>query len=193
MLLLGATKWIGGHGTTIGGVIIDSGKFPWNNGKFPGFTEPSPDYHGRIYWEQFGNNSYLIKARSEVMRNIGACQNPFGSFLLLQGIETLSLRVGRQSENALKLSKWLELRDDIEWVSYPGLESHPYHENAKKYMENGFGCCLTFGIKGGTESANLFIDSLKLARYIYYLFLFYFIYFYLFILFYLFLLFYLFI
>jgi len=159
-----ATKWIGGHGTTIGGVIVDGGRFPWNNGKFPMFTDPSPGYHGIKFWETFGNMSFIIKARTEVLRDIGACQNPFGAFLLLQGIETLSLRVQRQADNALSLARWLEEHDCVSWVSYPGLESHPYHENAKKYMRNGFGCILAFGIKGGIEAGNKFIDSLNLAR-----------------------------
>ncbi|CAG8810598.1 26366_t:CDS:2, partial [Dentiscutata erythropus] len=159
-----ATKWIGGHGTTIGGVIVDSGKFPWNNGKFPSFTEPAPGYHGLRYWEACGSNSFIVKARAEVMRDIGACQNPFGAFLLLEGIETLSLRVERQAENSLKLARWLEtLTDVVSWVSYPGLESHSYHTNAKKYMRNGFGCVLCFGVKGGVKAGCLFIDSLKLV------------------------------
>ena len=162
--LSGATKWIGGHGTTIGGVIVDAGKFLWNNGRFPGFTEPSPDYHGLVYWDQFGYNSFIMKARLEIMRNVGACQNPFGGFLLIQGLETLSLRIHRQAENALELARWLESRDDVLWVSYPGLESHPYHENAKKYMQNGFGCVLAFGIKGGATVGAAFIDALQLAR-----------------------------
>ncbi|CAG8519151.1 9319_t:CDS:2 [Diversispora eburnea] len=149
-----ATKWIGGHGTTIGGVIVDGGKFPWNNGKFPSFTEPSPSYHGLKIWDAYGNKSFNIKARSEILRDIGACQNPFGAFLLIQGLETLSLRVQRQAENSLILAKWLEtLHDVVSWVSYPGLESHPYHENAKKYLTNGFGCALCFGVINGVEAS----------------------------------------
>ena len=159
-----ATKWIGGHGTTIGGVIVDGGKFPWNNGRFPGFTEPSPGYHGRVYWDEFGYKSFAIKARAEILRDIGPCQNPFGAFLLLQGLETLSLRVHRQAENSLELARWLESRDDVAWVSCPGLESHPYHENAKKYMRNGFGCGLTFGVKGDLNAGAAFVDALKFAR-----------------------------
>ncbi|GES73220.1 O-acetylhomoserine aminocarboxypropyltransferase/cysteine synthase [Rhizophagus clarus] len=162
----GATKWIGGHGTTIGGVIVDAGKFPWNNGRFLGFTEPSPDYHGLVYWDQFGYNSFITKARLEIIRNVGACQYPFGGFLLIQGLETLSLRVHRQAENALELARWLESRDDVLWVSYPGLESHLYHQNAKKYMRNGFGCVLTFGVKGGSKAGPAFIDELKLASHL---------------------------
>ncbi|CAG8644653.1 10979_t:CDS:2 [Gigaspora margarita] len=162
-----ATKWICGHGTTIGGVIVDSGKFPWNNGKFPSFTEPAPGYHGMLYWETFGKNSFIAKARIEALRDIGACQNPFGAFLLLQGIETLSLRVERQAENSLKLARWLEtLTDVVTWVLYPGLESHPSHMNAKKYMRNGFGCVLCFGVKGGIKAGRLFLDSLKLTSYL---------------------------
>ncbi|PKK69036.1 O-acetylhomoserine/O-acetylserine sulfhydrylase [Rhizophagus irregularis] len=161
-----ATKWIGGHGTTIGGVIIDGGKFPWNNGKFPIFTNPCTDYHGLICWDTFGYNSFTMKARLEIMRNIGPCQNPFGSFLLIQGLETLSLRVHRQAENALELARWLESRDDVLWVSYPGLESHPYHKNAKKYMRNGFGCVLAFGVKGDANIGDAFIDALQLASHL---------------------------
>ncbi|RIB17690.1 O-acetylhomoserine/O-acetylserine sulfhydrylase [Gigaspora rosea] len=162
-----ATKWIGGHGTTIGGVIVDGGSFPWNNDKFPYFTEPAPGYHGLLYWETFGKNSFIAKARLEGLRNIGACQNPFGAFLLLQGIETLSLRVERQAENSLKLARWLEtLTDVVTCVSYPGLESHPSHTNAKKYMRNGFGCALCFGVKGGIKAGCLFLDSLKLTSYL---------------------------
>ncbi|CAG8644094.1 11658_t:CDS:2 [Ambispora leptoticha] len=158
-----ATKWIGGHGTTIGGVIIDSGKFPWNNGKFPEFTEPAEGYHGLKYWDVFGNISFAIKARVEILRDLGPAQNPFGAFLLLQGLETLSLRVQRHVDNALELAKWLENHSDVAWVAYPGLESHPYYGNAKKYLKNGFGGVLSFGIKGGEKNGALFVDSLELA------------------------------
>ncbi|CAG8623566.1 5172_t:CDS:2 [Ambispora gerdemannii] len=158
-----ATKWIGGHGTTIGGVIVDSGKFPWNNGKFPEFTEPAEGYHGLKYWDVFGNASFAIKARVEILRDLGPAQNPFGAFLLLQGLETLSLRVQRHVDNTLELARWLENHPNVAWVSYPGLESHPYHENAKKYLKNGFGGVLSFGIKGGEKAGALFVDSLELA------------------------------
>nr|CAG8462082.1 15584_t:CDS:2 [Entrophospora candida]CAG8525102.1 7103_t:CDS:2 [Entrophospora candida] len=158
-----STKWIGGHGTTVGGVIIDSGKFPWNNGKFPDFTKQSPN---GFSWGKFGPLAFITKARMEVLADIGACQNPFGSFLTLQGIETLSLRVDRQAENSMKLARWLESHELVSWVSYPGLESHAYHKNAKKYMRNGFGCVLAFGIKGGYDPSVVFIDSVKLVSHL---------------------------
>jgi len=165
-----ATKWIGGHGTSIGGVVVDSGKFNWGNGKFPIFTEPSPAYHGLKFWDvfgtpgPFGNIAFAIRARVEGLRDIGAAISPFNSFLLLQGLETLSLRVERHNENALKLAQWLERHPQIEWVSYPGLSSHPNHANAKKYLRNGlFGSVLVFGIKGGVEAGKQFVNNVKLA------------------------------
>ncbi|CEP15677.1 hypothetical protein [Parasitella parasitica] len=158
-----ATKWIGGHGTTIGGVAIDSGKFDWANGRFPQFTEPSEGYHGMVFTEAFGNLAFAGRFRTEGVRDIGACQNPFAAFLLLQGVETLSLRVERTVANALELARWLEKRDDVKWVSYPGLESHPYHQRAKKYLKRGFGGVLTFGVKGDSK---LFINSMKLASHL---------------------------
>lgn len=168
-----ATKWIGGHGTTIGGVIVDAGTFPWDNGKFPTFTEPSPGYHGLNFWEAFGpsgvlgaNVAFIIRARVEGLRDLGPCQNPFGSFLLLQGLETLSLRVQRSCDNALALAKWLGERSEVSWVSYAGLESHPYHATAKKYLNNGFGAVLSFGIKGGAEAGQSFVDNLKIISHL---------------------------
>ncbi|KAI8884626.1 O-acetylhomoserine ami [Backusella circina FSU 941] len=158
-----ATKWIGGHGTTIGGVVIDAGKFDWNNGKFPDFTEPSPGYHGLKFWETFGKLAFTFRLKTESLRDIGACQSPFGSFLLLQGLETLSLRVQRHLDNSLALAEWLDARDDVAWVSYPGLKKHPSHELAKKYL-NGFGGVLTFGVKDG--SLKTFIESVKLASHL---------------------------
>lgn len=164
-----ATKWIGGHGTTIGGVIVDSGKFNWGNGKFPIFTEPSPGYHGLNFWEvfgsdgPFGNIAFIIRARVEQLRDIGACQAPFNSFLLLQGLETLSLRVSRHCENALKFAQWLKQHPQVSWVWYPGLAEHPYHANAKKYLRNGFGGIVVFGVKGGLEAGRKLIDNLELA------------------------------
>lgn len=165
-----ATKWIGGHGTSIGGVIVDSGKFNWGNGKFPIFTEPSPGYHGLKFWDvfgtpgPFGNIAFAIRARVEGLRDIGASISPFNSFLLLQGLETLSLRVERHNENALKLAQWLQIHPLVEWVSYPGLADHIHHANAKKYLRNGlFGSVLVFGIKGGVEAGKKFINNVKLA------------------------------
>lgn len=169
-----ATKWIGGHGTTIAGVVVDSGKFPWKDypEKFPQFSKPSEGYHGLILNDALGPNAFIGHARIEILRDFGPTLNPFGSFLLLQGLETLSLRVERQAENALKLAKFFEKSEYVSWVSYPGLESHPYHENAKKYLRNGFGGVLSFGIKplGGAEPSDPFlasgpqvVDNLKLA------------------------------
>lgn len=165
-----ATKWIGGHGTSIGGVIVDSGKFNWGNGKFPIFTEPSPGYHGLKFWDvfgtpgPFGNIAFIIRARVEGLRDLGPAISPFNSFLLLQGLETLSLRVERHNENALKLAQWLEKHPQVEWVSYPGLSNHPSHALAKKYLRQGlFGSVLTFGIKGGVEAGRAFVNNVKLA------------------------------
>lgn len=167
-----ATKWIGGHGTSIGGVIVDSGKFNWGNGKFPLFTEPAPGYHGLIFQDAFGPNSpfgniaFIIRARVEGLRDLGSTLSPFNAFLLLQGLETLSLRVDRHAENALALAHWLESHTQVTWVSYPGLESHYYHERAKKYLKHGFGGVLTFGIQGGLAAGRKFIDSVKLASHL---------------------------
>lgn len=169
-----ATKWIGGHGTTIGGVIIDGGNYNWGNGKFPQFTEPSEGYHGLKFWEVFGegnplglpNIAFIIRARVEGLRDWGASQSPFNSFLLIQGLETLSLRVERHVQNALELAQWLEQHPSVEYVLYPGLKSNPYHELAKKYLTNGFGGILQVAIKGGKESAAKFINSLKLVSHL---------------------------
>ncbi|KAG6873900.1 hypothetical protein C0995_009679 [Termitomyces sp. Mi166 len=160
-----ATKWIGGHGTTIGGVIIDSGKFDWRgSGKFPAFTEHLEGYHDTILSDKFGPIAYAIKVRAQLLRDIGPCLNPFGAFLLLQGLETLSLRGERHSNNGLVLAKWLEKHPHVAWVSYPGLESHPSHEMAKKQMRPGyFGGMLSFGIKGDVQTASQFVDNLKLV------------------------------
>ncbi|MCK6541911.1 O-acetylhomoserine aminocarboxypropyltransferase/cysteine synthase [bacterium] len=165
-----ATKWIGGHGTAIGGVIVDAGTFDWGNGKFPLFTEPSPGYHGLKFWDifgsagPFGNIAFAIRARVEGLRDIGPSQSPFNAFLLLQGLETLSLRVERHAQNALALAHWLKKQPQVSWVSYPGLEDHPYHANAKKYLRAGhYGGVLVFGIKGGKEAGKKFINSLSLA------------------------------
>lgn len=169
-----ATKWIGGHGTSIGGVIVDGGNYNWGNGKFPQFTEPSEGYHGLKFWDIFGegnplglpNIAFAIRARVEGLRDFGPSLSPFNSFLLLQGLETLSLRVQRHVDNALNLAQWLEAHPQVEFVWYPGLKSSPYHELAKKYLTNGFGGVLNFGIKGGVENGRKFIDSLKLVSHL---------------------------
>ncbi len=168
-----ATKWIGGHGTSIGGVIVDSGKFPWNNGKFPEFTEPSPGYHGLRFWEvfgadgPFGNIAFIIKARVEYLRDLGPALSPFNAFLFLQGLETLSLRAERHNANALELARWLQAHPEVAWVWYPGLPEHPYHQQAKKYLREGqFGGVLVFGLKGGYEAARQFINKVELASHL---------------------------
>ncbi len=168
-----ATKWIGGHGTSIGGVIVDSGKFPWNNGKFPEFTEPSPGYHGLRFWEvfgadgPFGNIAFIIKARVEYLRDLGPALSPFNAFLFLQGLETLSLRAERHNANALELARWLQAHPEVAWVWYPGLPEHPYHQQAKKYLRDGqFGGVLVFGLKGGYEAARQFINKVELASHL---------------------------
>lgn len=168
-----ATKWIGGHGTSIGGVIVDAGNFDWGNGNFPVFTEPAPGYHGLNFWEAFGpespfgNIAFAIRARVESLRDFGSAQSPFNSFLFLQGLETLSLRTERHCENALELAKWLRSQDAVEWVNYTGLEDHPYHERAKKYLNPGkFGAVLTFGVKGGFEPARTFIENVEVASHL---------------------------
>lgn len=170
IVVASATKWIGGHGTSIGGVIVDSGKFNWGNGKFSIFTEPSPGYHGIKFWEifgsggPFGNIAFIIRARVEGLRDLGPCLSPFNSFLLLQGLETLSLRIERHGQNGLALAKWLSNHPQVSWVNYPGLETSPSNANAKKYFRNGlFGSIITFGIKGGAEAGKKFISNVKLA------------------------------
>ena len=167
-----ATKWIGGHGTSIGGVIVDSGNFNWSNGRFPTFTEPNPGYHGLKFAEvfgpdgPFGNIAFIIRARVEGLRDFGPALSPFNSFLFLQGLETLSLRVQRHADNALELAEWLEAHPSVEWVSYPGLPSHPYHETAKRILSNGYGAVLSFGIRGGLTAGQRFIDSVELASHL---------------------------
>jgi O-acetylhomoserine (thiol)-lyase len=166
-----ATKWIGGHGTSIGGVVVDGGNYNWGNGKFPQFTEPSEGYHGLKFWEVFGegnalglpNIAFAIRARVEGVRDFGPSPSPFNSFLLLQGLETLSLRVQRHADNTLALAEWLEQHENVDYVWYPGLKSSPYNALAKKYLPNGAGGVLQIGIKGGKENAAKFIDSLTLA------------------------------
>ena len=169
-----ATKWIGGHGTSIGGVIVDGGNFNWGNGKFPAFSEPSEGYHGLKFWETFGegnplglpNVAFGIRARVEGLRDFGPAQSPFNSFLLLQGVETLSLRVQRTVDNALELARWLENHEDVEAVNYAGLESSKYHSLAKKYLRNGFGGVLSFKVRGDKDRADEVVNSLKLVSHL---------------------------
>ena len=171
IVVASATKWIGGHGNSIGGIIIDGGTYNWGNGKFPQFTEPSEGYHGLKFWETFGagnalglpNIAFAIRARVEGLRDLGPALSPFNSFLLLQGLETLSLRVQRHADNTLALARWLQQQPWVATVSYPGLESHPDHLKAKKYLQHGFGGVLTFNIKGSKADASAFIDALQLA------------------------------
>ena len=169
-----ATKWIGGHGTSIGGVIVDGGNYNWGNGKFVQFTEPSEGYHGLKFWEVFGegnplglpNIAFIIRARVEGLRDFGPALSPFNSFLLLQGLETLSLRVQRAVDNALALAQWLEQHPHVETVNYPGLTSSTYHKLAKKYLKNGFGAVLSFTVKGTKENTAKLVDSLKLVSHL---------------------------
>jgi O-acetylhomoserine (thiol)-lyase len=160
------TKFIGGHGTSIGGAIVDSGKFDWANGRYPEMTEPDPSYHGIKFVESFGEMAYLIKARVEILRDMGSCMSPFNAFFFLQGLETLHLRMPRHCENALALARWLEKQPQVSWVNYPGLPSHPDHALAKKYLPKGQGAILGFGIKGGREAGIRFINNVKLASHL---------------------------
>jgi O-acetylhomoserine (thiol)-lyase len=168
IIVASATKYIGGHGTSIGGVIVDSGKFKWNNGKFPEFTEPDPSYHGLKFWDVFGNFpglgnvAFIIKVRVQLLRDVGAALSPFNAFLFLQGLETLPLRQRQHSENALEVARWLKAHPLVKWVTYPGLPEDPNHKLAAKYLKRGFGGILGFGIKGGLEAGRKFINSVKL-------------------------------
>ncbi len=158
-----ATKFIGGHGTSIGGIIVDGGRFPWDNGRFPGFTEPDPSYHGLQYYQALGEMAYILKARVQMLRDYGPALSPFNSFLFLQGLETLPLRMERHSRNAMAVAEFLRGHDKVSWVNYPGLPEHPGHETAKKYHREGmFGAILGFGIEGGLEAGKKFIDRLEL-------------------------------
>ena len=167
-----ATKWIGGHGTSIGGVIVDGGNFNWANGKFPQFTEPSEGYHGLKFWDifgtpgPFGNIAFIIRARVEGLRDYGSSLSPFNAFLLLQGIETLSLRVQRHVDNALALAQWLEKHPKVISVDYPGLPGNPYHQLAKKYLKHGFGGVLSFLVKGGKDAADKVVNNVKLISHL---------------------------
>jgi O-acetylhomoserine/O-acetylserine sulfhydrylase len=174
VVVASATKWIGGHGTSIGGVIVDGGNYNWGNGKFPAFTEPSEGYHGLKFWEVFGegnplglpNIAFSIRARVEGLRDFGTALSPFNSFLFLQGLETLSLRVQRSVENTLALAQWLEQHPLVESVNYPGLESSTYHKLAKKYLRNGFGAVLSFTLKGSKQHTTKVVDNLNLISHL---------------------------
>jgi O-acetylhomoserine (thiol)-lyase len=167
-----ATKFIGGHGNSIGGSIVDSGKFAWNNGKFPELTDPDPSYHGLKYWDTFsafpglGNVAFIFKVRLQLLRDTGAAISPFNSFLLLQGLETLHLRIQRHSENALKVAKYLSAHPKVSWVNYPGLPDHPSHTLASRYLKGGYGALMGFGVKGGAEEGKTFINNLKLFSHV---------------------------
>ncbi|MDH5719212.1 MAG: O-acetylhomoserine aminocarboxypropyltransferase/cysteine synthase [Spirochaetia bacterium] len=168
IVVASATKYIGGHGTSIGGIIVDSGNFKWNNGKFPEFTEPDPSYHGLVYWDALGdvpgmgNIAYIVRARVTLLRDIGPAVSPFNSFLFLQGLETLLLRQERHSQNALETARFLKNHPAVEWVNYPGLEEHASYQIAKKYLKGKYGSIVGFGIKGGLEAGKKFINSVKL-------------------------------
>lgn len=172
IIVSSATKYIGGHGTSIGGVIVDSGNFDWSNGKFPEFTEPDPSYHGIVFWDALGNHpdlgnvAFILKVRAQLLRDIGAALSPFNSWIFLQGLETLLLRQRRHSDNAFEVATWLESHPLVEWVNYPGLESHPTYETNKKYLGKHFGGLVGFGIKGGLEAGKKFIESVKLLSHL---------------------------
>lgn len=170
--VISATKFVGGHGTSIGGLIVDSGKFNWSNGKFPEFTEPDPTYHGLKFWDAFGdipglgNLAFILKARVQLLRDLGPCLSPFNAFLLLQGIETLPLRQQKHSENAMKIARYLKSHPLVSWVNYPGLDDYPGHEIAAKYLTKGYGALVGFGIKGGLEAGKRFINSVQLLSHL---------------------------
>jgi len=172
IVVASTTKWIGGHGTSIGGIIVDGGNFNWGNGKYPQFTEPSEGYHGLNFWNvfgapgPFGNIAFIIRARVEGLRDFGPAMSPFNSFLFLQGVETLSLRVERHCQNALALAQWLQSHPRVSSVNYTGLATSPYYELGKKYLKNGFGSVFTFEVKGGYEAAKKFINSLHLTSHL---------------------------
>ena len=172
IIVASATKYIGGHGTSIGGVIVDSGKFEWNNGKFPEFTEPDPSYHGIKYWDAFGNVpdlgnvAFIIKARVQLLRDLGPALSPFNAFLFLQGLETLPLRMKKHSENALAVAQFLKEHPLVAWVNYPGLKEHPSHKLANKYLKGNYGGIVGFGIKGGLEAGKRFIESVELLSHL---------------------------
>lgn len=160
------TKFIGGHGTSIGGAVVDGGTFPWDNGKFPEFTEPDPSYHGLIFWDALGKLSYILRMRVSLLRDMGACISPFNSFQLLQGLETLHVRMPRHVENARAVAAWLENHPLVSWVNYPGLSSHKDYARAQRYLPKGEGAIIGFGIKGGLQAGKVFIDSVKLLSHL---------------------------
>jgi O-acetylhomoserine (thiol)-lyase len=172
IVVASATKYIGGHGTSLGGIIVDSGRFNWDNGRFPEFTEPDPSYHGIVYWDALknvpgmGNVAFILKVRVTLLRDMGACISPFNARELILGLETLPLRQQRHSENALALARWLEKHPAVAWVNYPGLESSASHANAVKYLRHGFGGILGFGVKGGMQAGIKFIDNVKLLSHL---------------------------
>ena len=172
IVVASATKYIGGHGTSIGGVIVDSGNFKWNNGKFPEFTEPDPSYHGLVYWDALsnvpglGNVAFILKVRVTLLRDLGAALSPFNAFQLIQGLETLPLRIKQHSINALEIAEFLKAHPQVSWVTYPGLTDSPNHAQAAKYLKKGFGGILGFGIKGGLEAGKKFINSVKLLSHL---------------------------
>jgi O-acetylhomoserine (thiol)-lyase len=172
ILATSATKYIGGHGTSIGGIIVDAGKFKWNNGKFPEFTDPDPSYHGLVYWDALGNVpgmgnvAFILKVRVSLLRDLGPALSPFNSFLFLQGLETLPLRQRQHSQNALEMARYLKRHPAVSWVTYPGLEDDPSYPLASRYLKHGFGGILGFGIKGGLEAGKRFINSVQLLSHL---------------------------
>ncbi|MFR9566859.1 MAG: PLP-dependent transferase, partial [Rikenellaceae bacterium] len=161
-----ATKWIGGHANSMGGVMVDAGNFAWDNGRYPLIAEPVESYHGVNFWERFGAAAFAVKMRCEGLRDIGACQSPFNAFLLTQGLETLALRVQRSADNTLELAQWLESHPKVESVSYPGLKSNKYHALATKYLRNGYGCVLSFRVKGGSAAAASVVDNAQMLYHV---------------------------
>lgn len=166
IVIYSLTKFIGGHGTSIGGAVVDSGNFDWSSGRFPEFTSPDPSYHGLVYHEALGAQAFIAKMRVTLLRDLGPCLSPFNAFLLLQGLETLHVRMPRHCENALQLARFLEGHEDVAWVNYPGLPSHPDHQRAQQLLPAGQGAILGFGIKGGKEAGARFIDAVKLASHL---------------------------
>jgi O-acetylhomoserine (thiol)-lyase len=160
------TKYLGGHGNSIGGIIVDSGQFPWDNGRFPEFVDPDPSYHGLAYFKTFGELTYALRARTLLLRDLGGCISPFNAFLILQGVETLNLRMARHSENALAVAQFLEKHPKVDWVLYPGLPSHPSHKRAKRYLSQGASGLIGFGVRGGMQAGRAFIESLKLLSHL---------------------------